>query len=294
MADYQNLLYQKQRHGVLITLNRPQAANAMNEALMNELDQALAGAEGDPEIRAVVINGSGGAFSAGEDISGDDPQTAWPYGIPEGSSLNATYNQYRDADRKDILERQLYRWQYPKPLIGAVSGWCLGAASWLALTCHLTIAADDAVFGQPQVRHGANTDFIWVALAGFKNALRYALTGDHVDAQEALRIGLVNQVVPKDQLLETAFQFVERVARIPPETVKINLHISTLGLEMMGLRKAWTLNAELAAMARLTKREEFNKHLDEAKKQRGVKGFIEERDRPFQPEPFGPRAQKNG
>jgi enoyl-CoA hydratase/carnithine racemase len=294
MADYQNLLYQKQRQGVLITLNRPQAANAMNEALMNELDQALAGAEGDPEIRAVVITGSGGAFSAGEDISGDDPQTAWPYGIPEGSSLNATYNQYRDADRKDILERQLYRWQYPKPLIGAVSGWCLGAASWLALTCHLTIAADDAVFGQPQVRHGANTDFIWVALAGFKNALRYALTGDHVDAQEALRIGLVNQVVPKDQLLETAFQFVERVARIPPETVKINLHISTLGLEMMGLRKAWTLNAELAAMARLTKREEFNKRLDEAKKQRGVKGFIEERDRPFQPEPFGPRAQKNG
>jgi enoyl-CoA hydratase/carnithine racemase len=292
MADYQNIIYEKQRNGVLITLNRPDALNALNEDLMNELDQALAQAESDPEIRAVVITGSGRAFSAGEDISGDDPETAWPYGIPEGSSLNATYNKLRDADRKDILGRQLYRWQYPKPLIGAVSGWCLGAASWLALTCHLTIAADDAVFGQPQVRHGANTDFIWVALAGFKNALRYSLTGDHVDAQEALRIGLVNQVVPKDQLLETAFQFVERVARIPPETVKINLHISTLGLEMMGLRKAWTLNAELAAMARLTKREEFNKRLEEAKKKSGLKGFIQERDRPFQPEPFGPRAKK--
>jgi enoyl-CoA hydratase/carnithine racemase len=292
MADYQNLLYQKQRNGVLITLNRPHALNAMNEGLMSELDHALAQAESDPEIRAVVITGSGGAFSAGEDISADDPETAWPYGIPQGSSLNETYNKFRDADRKDILERQLYRWQYPKPLIGAVSGWCLGAASWLALTCHVTIAADDAVFGQPQVRHGANTDFIWVALAGFKNALRYSLTGDHVDAQEALRIGLVNQVVPKDQLLETAFQFVERIARIPPETVKINLHISTQGLEMMGLRKAWTLNAELAAMARLSKREEFNKHLEEAKKKGGVKGFVQERDRPFQPEPFGPRAQK--
>ena len=92
--------------------------------------------------------------------------------------------------------------------------------------------------------------------------------------------------------MDTCFQFVERIALIPPETVKINLHISTLGLEMMGLRKAWTLNAELAAMARLTKREEFNKHLDEAKKKGGVKGFVEERDRPFQPEPFGPRAQK--
>jgi enoyl-CoA hydratase/carnithine racemase len=292
MTNYKNILYQKQRKGVLITLDRPNALNAMNEELMKELDQALSEAESDAEIRAVIITGADGAFSVGEDISGDDPETAWPYGIPVGTSLNATYNKLRDADRKDILGRQLYRWQYPKPIIGAVSGWCLGAGSWLALTCHITIAADDAVFGQPQVRHGANTDFIWVALAGFKNALRYSLTGDHVDAKEALRIGLVNQVVAKDQLLETCFQFVERVAHVPPETVKINLHISTLGMEMMGLRKAWTLNAELAAMARLTKREEFNKRLEEAKKKGGLAAFLQERDAPFQPEPFGPRAKK--
>ena len=292
MANYKNILYQKQRKGVLITLDRPNALNAINEELMNELDQAMAEAETDAEIRAVVITGADGAFSVGEDISGDDPETAWPYGIPTGTSLNATYNKFRDADRKDILGRQLYRWQYPKPIIGAVSGWCLGAGSWLALTCHITIAADDAVFGQPHVRHGANTDFIWVALAGFKNALRYSLTGDHVDAKEALRIGLVNQVVAKDQLLETCFQFVERVAHVPPETVKINLHISTLGMEMMGLRKAWTLNAELAAMARLTKREEFNKRLEDAKKKGGLAAFLQERDAPFQPEPFGPHAKK--
>jgi enoyl-CoA hydratase/carnithine racemase len=292
MAQFKNLLYEKQRSGVLITLNRPKALNVMNEELLDELDRALAEANSDQDIRAVVITGAGGTFSAGEEITAADTDTAWPYGIPTGASLNATYNKLRDADRKDILERQLYRWQYPKPIIGAVSGWCLGAASWLALTCHVTIAAEDAVFGQPQVRHGANTDFIWVALAGFKNALRYSLTGDHVDAQEALRIGLVNQVVPKDQLLETCFQFVERIAHVPPETVKINLHISTLGLEMMGLRKAWTLNAELAAMARLTKREEFNRHLEEAMKKGGVKAFVQERDKPFQPEPFGPRALK--
>ena len=292
MTNYKNILYQKQRKGVLITLDRPNALNAMNEELMKELDQALSEAESDAEIRAVIITGADGAFSVGEDISGDHSETAWPYGIPVGTSLNATYNKLRDADRKDILGRQLYRWQYPKPIIGAVSGWCLGAGSWLALTCHITIAADDAVFGQPQVRHGANTDFVWVALAGFKNALRYSLTGDHVDAKEALRIGLVNQVVAKEQLLETCFQFVERIAHVPPETVKINLHISTLGMEMMGLRKAWTLNAELAAMARLTKREEFNKRLEEAKKKGGLAAFLQERDAPFQPEPFGPHAKK--
>jgi enoyl-CoA hydratase/carnithine racemase len=289
---YQTLLYEKQRNGVLITLNRPNALNAMNEELFNELDSALAEAESDATIRAVVITGADGTFSVGEDISGDDPETAWPYGIPQGSSLVHEYNRLRDSDRKDILGRQLYRWQYPKPIIGAVSGWCLGAASWLALTCHITIAAEDAVFGQPQVRHGGNTDFIWVALAGFKNALRYSLTGDHVDAKEALRMGLINQVVPKEKLLETCFDYVERVAHISPETVKINLHIATLGMEMMGLRKAWTLNAELAAMARLSKREPFNKHLEEAKRKGGVKAFIEERDKPFQPEPFGPRSKK--
>ncbi len=291
MADYKNILYQKQRKGVLITLNRPKELNALNEAMMSEIDQALAVAESDPEIRAIVITGAGDAFSVGEDLSGDDAETAWPYGIPTGTSLNATYNKFRDADRKDILGRQLYRWQYPKPIVAAVSGWCLGAASSLALTCPITIAADDAVFGQPQVRHAANTDFIWVVLAGFKNALRYSLTGDHVDAQEALRIGLINQVVPKADLLETCFKFVERVAHVPPETVKINLHISTQGLEMMGLRKAWMVNAELASMARLTKREEFNKRLEEAKKSGGLEAFLKERDAPFQPEPFGPKAK---
>ena len=292
MGEYTTILYQKQRKGCLITLNRPYALNALNQDLWSEFDQALAEAETDSDIRAVVITGSAGTFSVGEDLSGPDPDTAWPYGIPEGSSLVYEYDRFRDSDRRDILSRQLYRWQYPKPIIGAVSGWCFGAASWLALTCHITIAAEDAVFGQPQVRHGGSTDFIWVALAGFKNALRYALTGDHVDAQEALRIGLVNQVVAKDSLLDTCFDYVERVAHVPPETVKINLAIATLGMEMMGLRKAWTLNAELAAMARVSKREGFSRHLEEAKKKGGVQAFLQERDKAFQPEPFGPRAKK--
>jgi len=292
MASYENILYEKQRRGVLITLNRPGVVNSMNGALCRELDGALAQAEEDPEIRAVVITGAGGAFSAGEDLSDiGERETAWPYGIPEGMSLAAEYDDLRDMDRDRTLGSQLYRWEYPKPIIGAVSGWCLGAASWLALTCHLTIAAEDAVFGQPEIRHGSTTDFIWVLLAGFKNAIRYSLTGDHVDAQEALRIGLVNTVVPKEKLLDECFRLVERIALVPPETVKINLHISTLGLEMMGLRKAWMMNAELAAMARLSKREEFNRRLEEAKKRGGLSAFLEARDNPFRPEPFGPRSK---
>lgn len=293
MADYENILYEKQRKGVLITLNRPAKLNALNSALLGELDGALAEAREDPQIRAVVLTGAGGVFSSGEDLNEEDQRDIdWPYALPKGVPLYKKFDEYRDQDRTNTLGRQLYRWEYPKPIIGAVSGWCLGAASWLALTCHLTIAADDTVFGQPQVRHAAGIDFIWVLLAGAKNALRYSLTGDHVDAQEALRIGLVNKVVPKGELLEESFRMVERIALVPPETVKINLAIATQGLEMMGLHKAWLLNAELAAMAKLSKREEFNKRLEEARKRGGLRAFFETRDKPFQPEPFGPKSRK--
>lgn len=293
MASYNFILYEKKRRGLLLTLNRPEKLNALSRELCEELDHALKEAEEDPEIRAVVLTGAGGAFSAGEELAeGDGRETAWPYGIPSGSSLAHEYDERRDKERTRVLGSQLYWWRYPKPLIAAVSGWCLGAASSLALTCHVTIAADDAVFGQPQVRHGAGTDFLWVVLAGFKNALRYSLTGDHVDAGEALRIGLVNRVVPRERLLDECFALVERIALVPPETVKINLHISRLGLEMMGLLKAWTLNAELSAMAHFTKREEFNRRLEEARKKGGLGAFLEARDAPFQPEPFGPRSRR--
>ena len=292
MTAYENLLYEKQRNGLLITLNRPEALNALSQGLRDEIDAALEEARQDPDIRAVVLTGAGRAFSAGADIGGGGGggETVWPYGIPEGTSLTEHYGDWRDRDRSNI-ESQLYRWEYPKPIIGAISGWCLGAGSWLALTCHMTIAADDAVFGQPEVRMASNSNFMWVLLAGAKNALRYALTGDHLDAQEALRIGIVNKVVPKEDLLDECFSIVERIALVPPETVKINLAVATMGLEMMGLRKALNLNAELSAMAHVSKREEFNKHLEDARKEGGLRAFLQARDTPFMPEPFGPRAK---
>ncbi len=293
MADYTNILVEKRHRGVLITLNRPGVLNAMNAELEDELYAALEEARVDSEIRAVVIAGAGGNFSTGEELSEDgQKEIGWPYGIAEGSSLATEYDERRNAARKRILDRQLYRWEFPKPIIAAVSGWCLGSASALALTCHLTVAAEDAVFGQPQVRHGDGTDFIWVLLAKFKNALRYGLTGDPIDAREALRLRLVNRVVSNKNLLDECFRLVERIALVPPETVKINLQKATLGWEMIGLAKAWTLNAELSAMAQLSKREEYCRSLEQARKEGGGSAFIEKRDAPFQPEPFGPRAKR--
>jgi enoyl-CoA hydratase/carnithine racemase len=133
---------------------------------------------------------------------------------------------------------------------------------------------------------------MWTLLAGFKNALRYGLVGDHIDAQEALRIGLVNKVVPVDQLIEESFKIVERIAHVPPETVKINLQISTMGLQMMGLRDALRMDETLSIPAHMMLNEEFRRPLDEARATQGTKAYLQMRDGPFQPEPFGPRAQK--
>jgi enoyl-CoA hydratase/carnithine racemase len=294
MPTFENVLYEKQRKGALITLNRPESMNALSQELQRDLNAALDEAEKDPEVRYVILTGAGRAFSAGANMRGNresQAATVWPYGLREGQSIAEFLDQWRTGDRNGI-RNQMRHWEYPKPIIGAINGWCLGAASWLGLTTHITIASDQAVFGQPEVRHISNSNFIWVLLAGYKNALRYALTGDHLDAQEALRIGLVNKVVPHDQLLEECFQIGERIALVSPETVKINLAVATLGLEMMGLDKAWNLNAELSALAHTSQRREYKEHLDEAFKTGGLRSYIQTRDAPFQPEPFGPRAQR--
>jgi enoyl-CoA hydratase/carnithine racemase len=293
LMAYENIIYKKQRNGVLITLNRPEALNALSVELRTDLHAALEEAKEDPEVRAIVLTGAGRAFSAGANMgSSRSTPTAWPYGVPEGQSVAQFLDQWRTGDRNGIND-QLYRWEYPKPIISAINGWCLGAASWLALTCHMSIMSEDAVIGQPEVRHISNTNFIWVLLAGYKNALRYSLTGDHIDASEALRIGLVNKVVPRDELLDECFNIVERIAFVSPETVKINLAVATMGLEMMGLHNAWNLNAELAALAHTSQRPEYKRHLDEAMTQGGLRSYIQTRDEPFQPEPFGPRSRQS-
>jgi enoyl-CoA hydratase/carnithine racemase len=288
---YEFLLYEKQRKGVLITLNGPDRPNAMNKEMRDELGDALEEAEADPQIRAIVLTGAGRSFSTGADMGGPRGETSWPAGLPVGASVGEHIAgiRARDRDGASLLQKM---WELSTPVIGAINGWAMGWGSWLAITTHLTYASDRAVFAQPEVRQISNTNFMWTLLAGFKNALRYGLTGDHIDAHEAMRIGLVNEVVPHDELLDTCFTLVERIALNSPDAVGINLFVATRGLEMMGLSNARTLNVELSALAHSSARPEYRQHLEEAGKEGGMRAFIQERDAPFQPEPFGPRSKK--
>jgi enoyl-CoA hydratase/carnithine racemase len=290
MGTEAGLLYEKQRKGVLITFNRPQSMNAMSHELLERLGEALDDAVADPEIRAIVLTGTGHAFSAGMNQGGDPGgrrDIDWPSGVRAGMSASEMMDYYRGHDPVFLKIFEL-----EKPVIGAINGWAMGVGSWMALLTHITIAAETAVFAQPEVRHGSNTGFMWTMLGGFKDVLQYSLTGDHIDAHEALRLGLVNQVVPPDALLDTCFTLVERIALVPPETVRLNLTTAVLGIEMMGFRDAMLIDGQLSTPAHVMLREELRRPLDETRKEKGTKAYLQLRDGPFQPEPFGPRSRK--
>src|SRR5262245_51948469 len=283
---YETILFEKAGPVVTITLNRPEALNAINPQMTAELHQALDEAEADAAIRAILLTGAGRAFSAGYDIGRrPDGRSALD---PTGSEVADFLKRWWTSDG-DSARRLMHIWQLGKPVIAAVHGWVMGGGFWYALASDITIAADDSVFAQPEVRHVSNTTFLFAALAGWKAAHRYGLTGDHMNATEALRLGLVNEVVPRAELLDRARALAERIARVPEPSVRLNKAVTCYGLLAMGLGAGMLMNIPLPALAHGS----FNAQradLMQTMLEGGLKAFLEARDGGFRPEPFGPRS----
>ena len=191
--SYEMILYEKAEPVLTITLNRPQALNAINPQMTAELHQALDAGDADPDVRAIVLTGAGRAFSAGYDIGPrpDGRSSLDATGVEVAEFLKGWWTRDGDSTR-----RLLHLWHLSTPVIAAVHGWVMGGGFWYSLAADITIAADDSVFAQPEVRHVSNTTFLFAALAGWKAAHRYSLTGDHFDAAEALRDALEFQDRP--------------------------------------------------------------------------------------------------
>jgi len=197
--SYETILLEVQGRVGLITLNRPQALNALNAQLVSELNQALDGLEADPQIGCIVLTGSRKAFAAGADIK---------------EMAELTYPQiylddlFSDSDR--IANRR-------KPIIAAVSGFALGGGCELALMCDFILAADNAKFGQPEINLGVlpgmgGTQRLTRAV-GKAKAMELCLSGRMMGAEEAERAGVVARIVPKEQLLEEALKVAAQIAR---------------------------------------------------------------------------------
>jgi len=195
---FETLLVDIQERVALITLNRPQALNALNAQLISELNQALGQLEADPRIGCIVLTGSAKAFAAGADIK-EMAELSYPQVYLD--------DLFAEADR--IATRR-------KPLIAAVAGYALGGGCELALLCDMIFAADNARFGQPEVNLGVlpgigGTQRLTRAV-GKAKAMDMCLTGRQMDAAEAERAGLVARVFPADALLEETLKAARVIA----------------------------------------------------------------------------------
>jgi len=195
---YENILVETRGGVGLITLNRPDALNALNSALIKDLNCALAGYDSDDAIGCIVITGSQKAFAAGADIKEMQAKT-----------YMEVYNANFISEWEHIVSTR-------KPVIAAVSGFALGGGCELAMMCDFIIAADTAKFGQPEIKlgvmPGAGGTQRLTRFVGKSKAMEMCLTGRMMDADEAERSGLVSRVVPADQLVEDAIKTAEAVA----------------------------------------------------------------------------------
>ena len=196
---YENIIAEKKGRVGLITLNRAKALNALNAALIAELEQALDSFEADDGVGAIVITGNDKAFAAGADIKEMQDKT------------------FIDAYLGDFITRDWERIAAcRKPVIAAVAGYALGGGCEIAMMCDFILAADNARFGQPEITlgtmPGAGGTQRLARLAGKSKAMEMCLTGRMMDAEEAERIGLVSRIVPVAELVEEALKTAETIA----------------------------------------------------------------------------------
>jgi enoyl-CoA hydratase/carnithine racemase len=210
-----------------LTLNRPERANALNAAMLDEIRRALDEAEADAAVRAIVVRGAGAAFSSGFDLK--EQMERRPTGVA----------QWRPILRKDF-DTVMRFWHCPKPTIAAVRGPCLAGACELALACDLTIASEDAFFGEPELKFGAGIVVMLLPwIVGPKVAKEIILTGaDRVSAARAREIGMINRVVPAAELDEGALALARHIAAIDPGLVKETKRAINRALEAQGLLEA--------------------------------------------------------
>ena len=286
MPDYENILYEQDGPVVTITWNNPETLNAITPALEREFHDALDVANADPSARSIIFTGAGRAFSSGYNIAGGiDSEVGGPT-QPVSEHLE---RWFRFSTKNPDMMMHLMTLE--KPIIAAVNGWCIGGGFWYSLAADITIASERAVFAQPEVRMISNSSVLFAALAGWKAAHRYALTGDHFDAQEALRIGVINEIVPSEDLMEQADALARRLALVPSHSIRYNKLITARGLEAMGLRNALNVGSMLSSMVEASADGPEVAHLDAAREAGGFGAFLRARDEPFIPEPFGPRSE---
>jgi len=250
MMEFKNLVVEVEDSIAILKINRPQVLNAMNPETILELEKAVHELNENSKVRVVIITGEGKAFAAGSDISELvklDPIKAREYSELGHRVLNYIENM-------------------GKPVIAAINGYALGSGCELAMACDIRIAAEGARIGQPEVRLGlipghAGTQRL-ARLVGLGKAKELIFTGDTVAADEAKEIGLVNKVVPPEELLEESKNLAKRIASVGRTAVKLAKH---------------TINKSFVDFGSAYESETFAICFSTAEAKEGMRAFLEKR-----------------
>lgn len=224
MAD-QDIIYSKEDGMAIVTLNRPQKLNAITHPMHQRLHSIIEEIRRDDSVRVAILTGTGRAFCAGTDITGEVPISA------EVEILNMkerSSTEYRDS--------QWYFNSLPKPMICAINGVAVGIGAEFSLHCDIRIAAESARWGQVFVLRGMVPDtgagtYLLPRIVGLSKACELVFSGEIINAQEMLRIGLVSRVVPDDRLMMAAMEMAKKLMRGAPLAVQMSKQLMYLGLE---------------------------------------------------------------
>ncbi len=252
-----------------VTMNRPGALNALNGELIAGLSEAVATAGADDDVRVVILRGAGRAFCAGYDLNEDAEQ---------GEHDARHWHEELAASTARMLEFT----DCPKPTIAQVHSYCLAGGTDLMLACDLAVVADDAKFGYVDIRFGSGVVSMFLPwIVGVRRAKELLFTGeDRLSADDALRIGMVNRVVPAADLDDAALALANEIAKNEPFVIQTTKRAVNRAWDVAGFRAAMVANTELDVMietANLPARDEFRR----ITQQEGLKAAIAWRDERF-------------
>ena len=276
------VLYEERDSLAIITLNRPEKLNTLNEPVIQGIADAIDRAAASREVSAIIMRGAGRAFTAGYDLNPGTGRAAWKptYDAPRVEPRPGAWDPVRDyAMMGNNMRRFMKLWECPKPVIAQLHGYALGGGTDLVLCADLIFMAEDAIIGYPPSRvYGTPTTMLWVYRLGLEHAKQFLLSGDQVDAATALRIGLVSKVFPADRLAEETERYAGRFKHIPSNQLALTKMLINQAYENMGLRTTQMLGAFFDGMTRHT---EEALRWQESFRDTGFCGTIARRDRPF-------------
>lgn len=255
----------------IVTLNRPDKLNAISKELRLELTDVLRAADADEKTSVVLLRAAGRSFCVGYDISGGNPEVQnWKHDALK-------WHEYL----RDCLAFEMLPYDMRKPVVAAVQGHALGGGCEIAMLCDLTIAAEDAQFGEPEIRFSdAGPAIVMPWLIGIKKARELLYMGDMINAKTALDLGMVNRVVPTAELPAASLKYAKRLALISPEALAWTKLSINRGLDAGGFRNAMNAGVDIVSPLYAAKTE-FGMKFQEIKSKDGLGAALKWRSAQF-------------